>query len=96
MEIPKEGCALCGATWGNYWEDFEGKKLFFCCEVCAKQYRSIVGEVKKRKGWPNVNSISMQGNYRGRICTATSGPQSYRFSISFYDDGEVRNFVELT
>ncbi len=95
MELPLGGCALCGATWGDYWEEVEGKRLFFCCDVCAKQYRNIVGEAKKRKGWSSVDALEMEGGYRGRVCTARRGSDSYRFLISFFENGDVRTFVEL-
>lgn len=89
------GCALCGATWGDYWEEVEGKNLFFCCDVCAKQYKGIIGEAKRRKGWPSVDAVDLQGDFRGRLCTVRSGPESYRFLISFFDDGEIKAFKEL-
>lgn len=89
------GCALCGATWGDYWEEVDGSRLFFCCDVCAKQYRGIVGEAKRRKGWPTVDEIKMQGDFRGRVCIVRHGPETYTFLISFFEDGEVRTFSEL-
>lgn len=95
MQIPPGGCALCGATWGDYWEDVEGKRLFFCCDVCAKQYRGITGEAKRRRGWSTVDTLEMQGDFRGRVCTARSGADSFRFLISFFDDGDIKAFVEL-
>ena len=95
MDVPKEGCALCGATWGDYWAEVDGRKLFFCCDICARQYVNIVGEVKKRTGWAKLGDIKMEGNYRGRICTAFSGAESIRFMISFFENGDVRSFVEL-
>jgi hypothetical protein len=95
MDAPKEGCALCGATWGDYWTELDGKTLFFCCDICAKQYVNIVGEVKKRTGWAQLGDIKMEGNYRGRICTAFSEAESLRFMISFFENGDVRSFVEL-
>jgi len=95
MEIPKEGCALCGATWGDYWEEIGEKTLFFCCDVCAKQYRNIANEVKKRTGWAKIDQLKMDGNYRGRVCTAFRGSTPYRFIISFSENGDVRNFEEL-
>jgi hypothetical protein len=95
MGEPRVGCALCGATWGDYWEEIEGKNLFFCCDVCAKQYKSILTETKKRTGWSSVEGLEMQGDHRGRVCKVTRGAESFTFMISFFDDGKVRNVVEL-
>ena len=52
-------------------------------------------EAKRRKGWDAIVSLEMQGNYRGRICSVSHGTDSYRFMISFFDDGNVRTFLEL-
>jgi len=52
-------------------------------------------EAKRRKGWDAIDSLEMQGNYRGRICSVSHGADSYRFMISFFDDGNVRTFLEL-
>jgi hypothetical protein len=95
VELPMDGCVLCGATWGDYWEEVEGKRLFFCCDVCAKQYRNILDEAKKRRGWNSVDALEMKGNYRGRVCTVRRGSESYRFLISFFESGDVRSLVEL-
>lgn len=94
-EIPLAGCALCGATWGDFWENLDGKRLFFCCDVCGREYRVIVEAAKKRKGWSQVDAVEMQGDFRGRICTVRSGSESYRFLISFFEDADVKTFVEL-
>lgn len=93
--ITAEGCALCGATWGDYWEEVDGKRRFFCCDVCAKEYKGILAEAMARKGWARVDSIQMSGDFRGRVCTLKSGGQSYRFMVSFFADGNVKAFVEL-
>lgn len=95
MEPPQAGCALCKATWGNYWEEVDGRRLFFCCEVCARQYRTIIEEAKRRKGWGSVDALEIHGDHRGRTCTAIRGPDSYRFTVSFFDDGNLRTFLEL-
>jgi len=34
------GCALCGATWGNYYEEIDGEKLFFAAK-CVLQGSKI-------------------------------------------------------
>ena len=86
---------LCGATWGDYWEKVGEETLFFCCDVCARQYRNIMNEVKKRTGWAKVDEIKMEGNYRGRVCTAFNDSVPFRFMISFSEKGDVRNFVVL-
>jgi hypothetical protein len=95
VEPRQAGCALCNATWGNYWEEVDGKNLFFCCEVCARQYKTIIGEAKRRKGWDSVDSLEMQGDYRGRTCKVTHGSDAYRFTVSFFDDGRPRTFLDL-
>ena len=61
--------------------------------VCARQYRAIIEEAKRRKEWDSVDSLEMQGDFRGRTCRVTRGSASYRFMISFFDDGRVRTFV---
>ena len=94
MPLPTP-CALCGATWGDYWEEVQGKKLFFCCVVCAKQYRAILAEAKKVTGWESVDVLEMQGDYRGRVCKVSKGADSRRFMISFFEDGDVRHAVGL-
>lgn len=95
MESGLTGCALCGATWGAYWDEVDGKKLFFCCKVCARAYRTIVEEAKKRMGWASVDDLEMKGDHRWRTCTALRGTESYRFMITFFDDGRVRTFLDL-
>jgi hypothetical protein len=37
----------------------------------------------------------MQGDFRGRTCSVTRGAETYRFIISFFDDGKLRTFLEL-
>ena len=95
MEPPTAGCALCGATWGDYWEEVDGRKLFFCCNVCAKQYTGIVGEAKRRRGWTSVDEVKMEGDFRGRVCTVRHGQDNYSFLISFFENGDIRTFAEL-
>ncbi len=94
MKVQKDGCVICGSTWGDYWREIQGQRMFFCCDVCANEFSSMVSEVKKKTGWKTIDEIKMEGNYRGRVCEALSGSQSYVFFISFADDGSVRNFVE--
>lgn len=94
MRVPEEGCALCGATWGNYWAEVEGRRMFFCCDICETQFRNMVNEVKRRTGWSTIRDIEMTGDQRGRICTALSGGDSYRFFIRFDSRGGIQTFVE--
>ena len=37
----------------------------------------------------------MQGDHRGRTCRVIHGADAYKFSISFFDDGRLRTFLEL-
>ncbi len=94
MKVHEQGCALCEATWGNYWAEVYGQKLFFCCEICAIQFKNMVNEVKRRTGWKNIEEIKIRGDYTGRECTALTEDYSYRFFIMFDSKGEIQTFAE--
>jgi len=92
----ERGCALCGATWGDYHEEVEGDELFFCCDMCAKEFRNMVQEVKRRKGWERVEELEIRGNYyTGRTCVARSRGRETKFYVRFGDDGEVETFRDV-
>lgn len=95
MKVREKGCVICGATWGDYWEEVEGQRMFFCCDICAIQFKNMVNEVKSRTGWESIEEITMQGDYRGRKCTAISTSGSYKFFIRFNPEAEIESFAEL-
>lgn len=88
-----EGCAICGATWGNYIANIDGKDLFFCCEICAKEYISLIDKVKQVTKWKQIERLEIGGDYRGRIGIASSNERFIRFYFSFNIDGSIREFV---
>ncbi len=94
MKVPEEGCALCEATWGDYWAEIDGERMFFCCSICEIEFRSMVNEVKQRTGWRSIDEIKMAGDYRGRECTALSGNHSFRFFVRFNSEGGIQDFSE--
>ena len=89
MKVNLEGCPICGSTWGNYWNNIEGEKTFFCCEICYIQFRGMIEEVKRRNSWNKVDSVHIDGDYRGRECVAASGKNSYGFFVTFKSTGEI-------
>jgi hypothetical protein len=91
--IVPEGCAICESTWGDYWEEVEGQRMFFCCEICAVQFKNMINEVKKRTGWESIGEIKIRGDYRGREVTALRNDSSaYKFLIRFGSKGEIQKF----
>lgn len=89
-----EGCAICGATWGNHWAEVEGQRMFFCCSVCEIEFRNMIAEVKRRTGWKVIDEIKLRGDQRQRECTAVSGNRAYSYSIGFNSQGGIRIFTE--
>jgi hypothetical protein len=89
LKVAEKGCAICQATWGDYWEEVEGQRMFFCCDICAIEFKNMVNEVKKRTGWKTLDEIKMTGNYRGRECTALYRGNKYSFSIRFDSKGGI-------
>jgi hypothetical protein len=90
------GCAICGSTWGSYYEVVEGEKLFFCCDICAKEFVNMLSEAKTRTGWDKVEEVDIKGNFQtGRTVTITNKGNKYRFYVKFDDDGNIQTFKEL-
>ena len=92
LRIPEKGCVLCEATWGDYWEEVEGQRMFFCCNICAVEFKNMIREVKARTGWESIDEIKMSGDYRGRDCTALNGEKIYSYFIRFDSKGQVQDF----
>ena len=88
-----EGCALCNATWGEYWREIDGEKMLFCCNICADIFQEMVKRVKDSAGWDHIDYVELIGNYsRGRECTAKSGEESFKYYFRTYSDGQFITF----
>ncbi len=94
MRVPEKGCALCEATWGDYWEDVEGQRMFFCCDICAVEFKNMIREIKDHTDWNKIDEIRMTGDYRGRDCIALRSSEKYGFFIRFGSRGQVEAFTE--
>ncbi|MEM0165662.1 MAG: TA0938 family protein [Saccharolobus sp.] len=92
----EKGCALCGATWGEYYGEIDGEKLFFCCDYCYMEFANMINEVKKRNNWDKVDEIEINGNYyAGRTCIAKHEGKSYKFYVKFNDEAGIETFKEI-
>ncbi len=92
MKRNYDGCALCNGTWGDYWREVDGEKMFFCCSICADAFENMVKRVKKETGWNKIDSVSIEGNYsRGRNCTATNGDRQVEYFFR-HEDGQITEF----
>ncbi|MGB9729597.1 MAG: TA0938 family protein [Thermoprotei archaeon] len=93
----ENGCTLCGATWGEYYEEIDGQKLFFCCNICALEFKNMINEAKKRTNWIKIDELTIKGNYyTGRTCTAKNENREYKFYVKFGNEGEITTFKEIT
>ena len=85
-------CELCYSSWGDYWEVVGGRNLFFCCKICAIQYKGVLDAIKFHTGWTKIDHINFEGNSRKRIGEALSGEKKMEFSVSFQNDGQIWTF----
>lgn len=92
MKRNYSGCAICDSTWGDVWEEVEGERVFFCCRLCAQQFRALVDAVKSRTGWPAIETLEIAGDRRGRSCRATSGGETFAASFAFTSEGALLRF----
>jgi hypothetical protein len=92
LKVNYAGCALCDSTWGDTWEEIDGERFFFCCPICAVQFRNVLDRVKQRTGWAHLDRLEIAGDRRGRVGTATRGDLEYRFEFAFNSEGALRRF----
>ncbi|MGC8645478.1 MAG: TA0938 family protein [Thermoplasmata archaeon] len=92
MKRNYEGCALCGATWGDYWRVVDGENMFFCCSICADAFENMLTEVKKETGWNRIDEVSIDGDYySGRNCIASSKGEYIKYFFR-HEDGRITEF----
>ncbi len=96
MKVNYAGCAICDSTWGNTWESVEGERLFFCCPICAIQFKNLIRRVKESTGWDRIDAVEIAGDRRGRTATVRRADEAHRFEFAFNSDGEVRHFAGRT
>lgn len=92
MRINYTGCAICDSTWGNVWEEVEGERRFFCCAVCAAQFKALLGRLRERTGWERIDALEISGDRRGRTVVAARGEERFRCAVAFNAQGEIRWF----
>lgn len=88
-----DGCALCGSTWGDYYEDVEGERRFFCCELCAKQLRVLCQAIRTAEHWPEIDALELEGGRYGRRATAHRGSLKVQYEARFDLAGELSHFA---
>ena len=89
------GCAICDSTWGNLWEDVDGERTFFCCPICAVQFRRLVERIKRETGWARIEDLEIAGDRRGRTCVARSEDRTVRVRFAFNPEGELLRFERV-
>jgi hypothetical protein len=87
-----DGCAICNSTWGDVWADVAGERVFFCCDLCAVQYRGLLERILRESGWSQLDSIEISGDRRGRTAAVTGDGSSARFTFSFDSEGKLLRF----
>ena len=90
MKLRTDGCVLCGSTWGDYWEEVDGVRCFFCCEVCARQLKNLIAALCAATGWDRLDALAIEGDRRGRIANAARGDASAAYSFVFGEEATVR------
>ncbi|MFI5417554.1 MAG: TA0938 family protein [Candidatus Lutacidiplasmatales archaeon] len=91
MPAPEAGCLLCGSTWGDYYEEIDGKREFFCCDICALQYRAILEEARRFGEGGSVQALEIVGDRRGRtVRVRYRSGRSLRFWVAFNALGGLR------
>lgn len=92
MKRNYDGCALCNSTWGDVWEEVGGERTFFCCALCAVQFRGLIERIQRDTGWPGIDAIEIGGDRRGRRCRAAGGGSTAAFEFAFTPVGGLLYF----
>ena len=83
MKINSDGCALCDSTWGDYWRVIENKNLFFCCNICADLFESLINQIKLKLESDFVDEIQLKGNSKHRKIYVKVSSSHYSGDVSF-------------
>ena len=87
---------MCDATWGEHWDEVDGQRMLFCCDICAAAFKNMISAVKKANSWSRVDSLHIAGNNgTGRKCTASGEGSDFKFYVKFYNDGSILDFHKL-
>lgn len=71
----------------------DGQERFFCCWICARAYVQMVEAVKGKTGWPGLDTVELQGDFRGREGIAVRAGERYAFRFSFDPEtGDLQRF----
>ena len=74
------------------WEEVEGDRMFFCCDLCARQFRSLIERIERETGWPAVDEVEITGDRRGRTCRAHHSGAAVQVRVAFTADGGLLRF----
>lgn len=85
-------CVLCGSRWGNVLETIDGHALFFCCSICARQYRETSERIRSTTGRARLDRLAWEGDRRGRIVTARWDGTVRRYSVLYNPEGKLLRF----
>jgi hypothetical protein len=89
------GCTICDSTWGNLWEEVEGERRFFCCQICLTQFLRLLARLKGETGWASIDEIEIRGDRGGRSFLARSGDATFRANVRFTPAGELLRLERL-
>lgn len=96
MKVNDDGCVLCGSTWGNYWRRVDQDTLFFCCSICADSFSNMIAKIKELTNGEAVEELTIEGDIRGRRCTAQTHSRTVTFTILFTEEGKIQSFKVLS
>nr|WP_297215601.1 TA0938 family protein [Thermoplasma sp.] len=87
------GCALCGATWGDHHEEMFGEDLFFCCDICAAEFRNMIEKALQNTPINKIDELRINGNYRdGRHVVINNEKNSLSFYVKFGPGAVIEEF----
>ena len=67
--------------------------MFFCCNICADIFETMVNKVKEATGWDKIDYVELKGNYSsGRNCIAKNGNEEFKYYFRTYGDGTFITF----
>jgi hypothetical protein len=67
--------------------------MYFCCNICADIFETMVNKVKENTGWKYLDYVELNGNYyAGRECEVRSGEESFRYYFRTYSNGKFITF----